>query len=213
MFALSTKTQLITFILFALLVNRWNLTVLLVLMSLLLAMLIYLSNRHYFQLSYRLKWFYLVMFAIFALNTPGEHIASWPFNVKPTYEGVLMGLEQVLRIATILGLLSLVLTHNTKQQLISGIYFLTQPLSSLGIDVKRFSARLWLTLYYVELQQSDLKNISLKGGINQYLEYATMDTEDKDVEIVLENPRLTVTDYIVLSVMALMTMYSIYLAS
>lgn len=203
MFKLNTKTQLITFLLFALLVNGWHITLLLMLIPILLARLVKLNNRHYFRLSYRLKWFYLVMFAIFAFNTPGEHIAVWPFSLKPSYEGVLMGLEQVLRIATMLAMLSLILMQNTKQELISGIYFLLQPLSSLGLDIKRFAARLWLTLHYVDLQQSSGKKLFMTQGLSHYLD-AEIDTEDEDVVIRLENPQQTQIDYIVLSVMLIL---------
>lgn len=211
MFKVNTKIQLITFFTFSLLINSWHLTTLVFLMSLLLMLLICINNQHYFRLSYRLKWFYLVMLVIYALNTPGEHFAGWPFSVKPTYEGLLMGLEQVLRIATVLGLLSLVLVHNTQQQLISGIYFLMQPLSNLGVNIKRFSARLWLTLHYVELQQSNVNKASLKDGLAQYLKHATINAEDNDIEIVLENAQLTTIDYIVLGVMAFLLMYRFYL--
>ena len=211
MFKVNTKTQLITFFLFALLVNGWHIAVLLMLMPLLLGLLLYVNNRHYFRLSYRLKWFYLVMFAIFAFNTPGEHIAAWPFNLKPSYEGVLMGLEQVFRIATMLAVLSLILMQNTKQQLISGIYFLIQPLSPIGLDIKRFAARLWLTLHYVDLQQSSGEKLSMTKGLSHYLDAAT-DMEDNDVAIRLENPEQTQVDYIVLSLMFLLLIVSFVLA-
>lgn len=212
MLKVNTKTQLVTFFLFALLVNGWHVVVLLILMPLLLGLLIYVNNRHYFRLSYRLKWFYFVMFAIFAFNTPGEHIAIWPFNIKPTYEGVLMGLEQLLRIATMLALLSLILMQNTKQQLISGIYFLMRPLSFLGLDIKRFAARLWLTLHYVDLQQSSEEKLSMTKGLSHYLDAAT-DMVDEDVAIHLENTQQTQLDYLVLSVMFLLLIASFLLVS
>lgn len=201
MLKVSTQTQLITFFLFALLLNGWHLYILLLLMSLLLMILIYLRNQHFFRLMYRLKWFYLVTFILFALNTPGEYIAVWPFSLRPTYEGVSMGLEQAVRIATMLALLSLILTHNTQQQLISAIYFMLQPLSSIGLDIERFATRLWLTLHYVELQQSSPKKPSLKDGFSQYLKNTIVSTENEDVAIVLENQRQIMADYLVLSVM------------
>jgi energy-coupling factor transporter transmembrane protein EcfT len=201
MFKVNTKTQLITFFLFALLVNNWHLTILLILMPFLLMILIYTGNRHYFQLSYRLKWFYLVMFVIYALSTPGEHVAGWALSITPTYEGLSRGLEQILRIATMLALLSMILTQHTKQQLISAIYFLMRPLSYLGLDIERFSTRLWLTLHYVELQRSDVRKTSLKGGLSQYLNRAVVDVEDEDIAIVLESQKQNVMDYIVLSIM------------
>ncbi len=212
MFKVNTKTQLITFFLFALMVNRWHIAVLLMLMPLLLTVLVYVNNRQYFRLSYRLKWFYLVMFTIFAFNTPGEHIAIWPFSFKPSYEGVLMGLEQLLRIATMLALLSMILMQNTQQQLISGIYFILQPLSTFGLDIKRFAARLWLTLHYVDLQQTSGKKLSMTKGLSQYLDVTT-EIENDDVVIHLVNPEQTKIDYIVLSLMFLLFVASFILVT
>jgi energy-coupling factor transporter transmembrane protein EcfT len=207
----NTKTQLITFLIFALLVNKWQLTILLLLMPLFLAVLIYVHNRHYFHLTYRLKWFYLVMFGIFACNTPGEHVFIGTFVLKLTYEGLLMGLEQVLRIATLLALLSLILMQNTKQQLISGIYFLMQPLAYCGIDLKCFAARLWLTLHYVELQQPSAKKQSLTGGILQYLHHEVSEAQDVDIAIELDNPRYTRADYLLLVAMCVLLVMTVYL--
>ncbi len=207
----NTKTQLISFFIFALLINHWQLTTILLLVPFLFALLMYANNRHYFRLSYRLKWFYLVMFGIFALNTPGEHIIVSSIVFKPTYEGLLMGLEQVLRIATLLALLSLMLMQNTKQQFISGIYFLIQPLAYCGLDLQRFAARLWLTLHYVELQQPNTNQLTLRGDIFQYLTREVTEMQDIDSVIELENPPQATEDYLVLIVMSLLFVITVYL--
>jgi len=196
----NTITQLILFFIFALTLNLWYLNALFILMFILLMVLIYLKNEHFYRLMSRLKWFYLVMFLIFLFNTPGEHIPRWPFGLKPTYEGLQSGSEQVLRITLMLAALSLVLIQNTKQQLISGLYFLLKPLSRIGIDVQRFAARLWLTLHYVELHQSNKENKPLTGGLAQSLSDMFEDAEDDDVEINLENPVQTWVDYSVISI-------------
>jgi energy-coupling factor transporter transmembrane protein EcfT len=206
----NTKTQLITFFIFALLVNNWQLTMLLLLMLFFVAVFLYVNNRHYFDLTYRLKWFYLAMLGIFAFNTPGEHLFFGSFVLKLTYEGLLLGLEQVLRIATLLALLSLILMQNTRQQLISGIYFLIQPLAYCGIDLKRFAARLLLTLYYVELQQPSAKKGSLTGGIFQYLNHKMSEVQDVDIAIELDNPQYAIADYLVLVALCLLLATTVY---
>jgi energy-coupling factor transport system permease protein len=212
MVTVNTKTQLIAFFLFALIVNVLHLNVLLFLMLALLALLVYLNNSHFLRLMRRLKWFYLVMLLIFIFNTPGEHVAHWPFSVKPTYEGLRMGVEQVLRIAVMLAALSIVLTQNTKQQLISGIYFLMRPLSYLGLDVKRFAARLWLTLHYLELQQGDKENRPhLTSNLGDYLTNILVSEAHDNVAITLDNPKQTWVDYVVIGALSLILIFELVL--
>lgn len=209
---MNTKTQLIAFFLFALIVNVLHLDVLLFWMLALLALLVYLNNSHFLRLMRRLKWFYLVMLLIFIFNTPGEHVAHWPFSVKPTYEGLRMGVEQVLRIAVILAALSIVLTQNTKQQLISGLYFSMRPLSYLGLDVKRFAARLWLTLHYVELQQGDKENRPhLTSNLGDYLSNILVSEARDNVAITLDNPKQTWVDYVVIGALTLILIFELVL--
>ena len=211
MFIVNTKTQLIAFFLFALIVNVWRFNILVLLMLVLFILLTHLNNKQFFKLMRRLKWFYLVMLLIFVFNTPGEHIAQWPFSIKPTYEGVRMGVEQVLRIAVMLAALSIILVQNTKQQLISGLYFLMKPLSYLGLDIQRFAARLWLTLYYVELQQVDKEKPRLDGSLAQYLSDIFLNEAHDDVPIILENPQQTWADYMVVATMSLIVIVELAL--
>lgn len=179
---------------FALALNLWSLNILLLLMLALVLLISYQKNKHYYQLMRRLKWFYLVMFIIFVFNTPGEHLINWPFKIKPTYEGLKMGLIQVLRIASVLALVSIILTRNTKQQLISGLYQIMKPLSFIGLDIERFSARLWLTLHYVEMQQVDTKATPIPNNLTESLDRIFAEDENDEVEIELERPKFTWID-------------------
>lgn len=191
---ISTSTQFVLLFIFALSLNFWSLNILLLLVLALVFLLNYQHNNHYYQLMRRLKWFYLVMFAIFVFNTPGEHLISWPFHFKPTYEGLKMGLVQVLRIALVLALVSIILTRNTKQQLISGLYFIMKPLSLIGLDIERFSARLWLTLHYVEVPQVDTKDAPMPNNLIERLDRIFAEDENNDVVIELEKPIFTWMD-------------------
>lgn len=173
----------------------------LLLMLVLGLLLIYLKNNHFYRLMKRLKWFYLVMFLIFVFNTPGQHVANWPFAFMATYEGLEMGLMQVLRIALVLAVLSIILKQNTKQQFISGLYFLMKPLSCLGLDVQRFSARLWLTLHYVELKQASGNEVSVIKGLAGRLEQAFVEGDEDDVVIEFVRPMFTWLDCCAISLM------------
>jgi energy-coupling factor transporter transmembrane protein EcfT len=188
-------TQLLAFFIFAIALNMLNSKALFITAALLFLALVMLKNRQFYRLTKRLRWFYLAMFLIFAFNTPGEHVVAWPFSISPTYEGLQAGLTQLLRITMMLATLSLVLVSNTKQQLISGFYFLFSPLKCVGLDVERFAARLWLTLHYVEVQQQVPKNSHLLSNLNHNLSAIFAESKHEIVEITLEKPRFSWLDY------------------
>jgi energy-coupling factor transport system permease protein len=144
------------------------------------------------------------MIVIFAFNTPGEHLVQWPFSLSPTYEGIRAGFTQTLRIVVMLAALSLILASNTRQQLISGFYFLFSPLKYLGLEVERFVARLWLTLHYVELQRD--KNIS-KDLIGRLKDMTNLKSnqENDDVEVTFKVPQFNLLDYVTIGLLILLT--------
>ena len=206
MLKINVITQLLVFFMLAILVNQTHLPVLIYIAAMLaLALsataLSSVNNNQFFRSIKRLKWFFLVMIIIFAFNTPGEYVLTSSAFINPTYEGLIAGCTQALRIMAMLAALSLVLACNTRQQLISGFYFLFSPLNYLGLDVARFAARLWLTLYYVESQQekdkqqffSYLKNMSF-AAINE--------TTHEDVDISFVLPEFTLLDYVSIALSA-----------
>ncbi len=176
---------------------------------LLLAALIKIKAYHFFRVIKRLKWFFLVMLIIFALNTPGEHIQGWPFVLNPTYEGLQAALTQVFRIMTLLAILSLIMTFNTKQQLMSAFYWMVLPLKYFGLEVERFAARLWLTLHYVESNQRLNIGDGLLARLKQLSHTSTIEQE-ADVSIELKIPHFTVVDMlIILMLIAFITYVSL----
>ncbi len=199
MFKINIITQLLAFFVFAIALNILNLKVLFVVAVFFMFALMFVPSHQFYRLAKRLKWFYLVMFVIFALNTPGEHVNGWPFTLSPTYEGLRAGLMQLLRISVMLAALSMFLASNSKQQLISGFYFLMSPLKWLGLDVERFAARLWLTLHYVEVQQKTPKNQHIFTNLGQSLSAIFTETQFNDVAITLEAPVFTWLDYVLIS--------------
>lgn len=201
-------TQLLAFFVFAIALNVFNLKALLIAFILLLLALMSVKNNQFYRLTKRLKWIYLVMFLIFAVNTPGEYVANWPLSVGPTYEGVREGFAQLLRISLTLGALSLILANNNnKQRLISGLYFLLSPLKILGLDVERFAARLWLTLHYVELQQTTPKNSNFINRLGEHLNAIFNENVHEEVTITLEKPNFTLLDFgLIILMLGLLTL-------
>jgi energy-coupling factor transport system permease protein len=97
----------------------------------------------------RSRWLLLTLMLVYALTTPGEFMADWG-RWTPTYEGVQQGLAQVARLLTMLAGLALLLGSTPRSVLMGGLCQMLRPLMALGVPVERFSARLWLTLHYVE---------------------------------------------------------------
>lgn len=98
----------------------------------------------------RMRWLFISIFIIYAFGTPGEYIQQFPVNLSPTYEGLQLGLSQISKLLIALALLSILFATSTKENLMSGLYLLLSPLKLLSCDVERFTARLILTLDYVE---------------------------------------------------------------
>jgi Cobalt transport protein len=142
-----------------------------------------------------------VLLIIFAFNTPGEHVLMPVKFISPTYEGLLAGCTQVLRILVMLAALSLVLACNTRQQLISGFYFIFSPLKYLGLEVERFAARLWLTLHYVQTQQADNRQSFFENLKNMSPALTTESAHD-EVEISFVMPEFTLLDYVSIALLA-----------
>jgi len=207
---LSTSTQLILLLGLAMTLNFWRLTSLILIMLAIFALLFYQKNKHFYRLMKRLKWFYIIMFLILLFNTPGEHIPHWPFAFKPSYEGLSNGLSQVLRIASILGVLSIILIKNTNQQFISGLYCLIKPLSFIGVNTRRFSARLWLTLHYVELRDENSQDITLPKDLAANLDQVLSDNDYDLIQIELEHTTLAWADYVALLFMVIVLVITLY---
>jgi energy-coupling factor transport system permease protein len=97
-----------------------------------------------------MRWLFVSLLIIYAFTTPGEYIPELLAYASPTYEGCVLGLLQINKLLIALSSLSLLFASSSKQDLIAGLYMLLTPLKFFGLNVERFSARLLLTLDYVE---------------------------------------------------------------
>lgn len=108
----------------------------------------------------RSRWLLLTLMLIFSFTTPGEYLPWWTMQIAPTYEGLESGLLQSIRLIVMLAGLAILLGSTQREQLMAGIFQLLMPLRCLGIGSERFTARLWLTMHYVE-EDSPKKSGSL----------------------------------------------------
>ena len=220
MFKVNVITQLIMFLILAIIINQLPISALLGLSAIFIAILMYKRINQFVYAFKRFRWLFMILLIVFSFNTPGEHIQGWPFYLSPTYEGLMAGITQMLRIIVVLATITWILAINTKQQLISGFYFIFSPLTLLGLKVERFSARLWLTLHYVELERDTkdkdnlidrLKNITTIK-FNQELAQINEDcTQALDVNaldvIEFNRPKFQLIDYAVIAISLIFTIW------
>lgn len=108
------------------------------------------------KLLFRSRWLLLTLFMIYAFTTPGEYLSGWE-SYGLTYEGLHQGVLQAIRLIIMLAGLALLLGTTGRDALMAGIYGLISPLRVFKISPDRFTARLWLTLHYVELERPQHK--------------------------------------------------------
>jgi energy-coupling factor transporter transmembrane protein EcfT len=200
MFNINIITQLLSFFALAVIVNQLNLKTLIFILAILLIMIIINKSHQFLRAIKRFRWLFLVMLLIFAFNTPGEHLLNWPFAMSPTYEGLISGLTQTIRITVMLAAISIILASNTRQQLISGFYFTFLPLKYLGLEVERFAARLWLTLHYVETQPEEKSHQDFFSRLNEMTNLKSNQSND-DVAIVFKVPQFSLADYLIITLL------------
>ncbi len=197
MFKINIITQLLIFFVLAISINLMTINALSILFIGVAIALAITQNNNFLRVIFRFKWFFLVMLLIFSFNTPGEHVLFWPFAISPSYEGIWAGLTQILRLMLMLAALNLILACNTRQELISGFYFIFSPLKYCGLKIERFVARLWLTLHYVELQNEANSKQDL---MSQLKNMATCKPEqiDQEENVTLKIPQFSYLDFLVI---------------
>jgi energy-coupling factor transporter transmembrane protein EcfT len=203
MFKINIITQLLIFFILAISINLMTLKALISLFIFVAAAHAFTQNNQFLYAIVRFKWFFLVMLLIFSFNTPGEHVSYWPFSISPSYEGVWAGLTQILRVMLMLAALNLILACNTRQELISGFYFIFSPLKFFGLKVERFVARLWLTLHYVELQNETNSKQDLMTQLKS-MALCKPEQINQEINVILKVPRFSYLDFLVIILLFLM---------
>lgn len=123
---------------------------LLVFMAMILLTAAFVSDKKFMKILLRMRWLWMTILCIYAWSTPGELVSVFPVNLAPSYEGLLLGINQLARVLIALSALHLLLNAQDKQEMILGLYLWLLPFKYLGLNVTRFAARLMLTLHYVE---------------------------------------------------------------
>jgi energy-coupling factor transport system permease protein len=144
-----------------------------------------------------------VLILIYAFSTPGEYITLWRLQWRPTYEGLRLGLTQVLNIVTMLAGLSLLLTTTSRARLIGGLYQLLMPLNSLHLNAERFAVRIWLSLHYVESDNTPALK-QFKGlNLDQVLEASHSHQQPAQELVAIELHPFKMYDFLCISMVML----------
>ena len=165
--------KILCFILVLLLISMVSNMMLAFMMLFFIIMVIGLKNLAFLHAVRRMRWLFLSILIIYAFGTPGQLIPNFPVSFAPTYEGLQFGVVQIEKLLIALAALSLLLTSSPREQMMLGMYMLLSPFKFIGLNVKRFSARLMLTLDYVEdLATRDKNKFSFKhlDEIDGYVE-------------------------------------------
>lgn len=107
----------------------------------------------------RMRYLLLVMFALFAWQTPGTLVAPQLDVFSPSVEGLLHASEQILRLLGATSLISLLLEYLDASAWMNSLHVLLQPLKWLGVDADRFILRLRLVLDQVSDQALDWRRV------------------------------------------------------
>jgi energy-coupling factor transport system permease protein len=121
-----------------------------ILLLLLCAMAIKLQFKIFWFTLKRMRWLFFSIFLVYAFGTPGELVPLFPLSVAPSFEGFNLALLQITRLLVAIVALNVLFAITSKEELMLGLYMLLQPLKYIGLDVKKFSVRLLLTLNYVD---------------------------------------------------------------
>ncbi len=126
----------------------------------LLAVLVFLyRRRHPFRLVWRTRWLLLVLALGYGYSLPGAPVLGFLQDWSPSDEGLLRGLEQVLRLLTLLFWLDLLVLRMPSARLLAGLHSILRPFTVLGVDAERAAVRLGLTLRAIEDMERGIGNL------------------------------------------------------
>lgn len=176
-------------------------------LGVLLLLIVYMKHQSYLQVLLRMRWLFVSILLIYAFGTPGELVSQFPIQFAPSYEGLALGLVQLARLLIALASLNLLLTASPKEEMMLGLYCLLLPFKYLGLNVKRFTARLMLTLHYVEeLAESGRQGLNFEALDNVH----KFEPELEKCTVYIQQRSFSLLDQLMLIVMAVLLTITIY---
>ena len=200
--------KILLFIFTLLLMSYTSNTYLLPMSLILFVYAAWLARSGFLRVVKRMKWLFISIFIIYAFSTPGEYMQYIPASVAPTVEGCLLGIVQIAKLLIALATLSILFATSSKEQLMIGLHLLLSPLNLLGLNTNKFTARLLLTLDYVEELAAKEKFKFRFDQLDNML--STTELDHKDRVIVLESIPFKWSDIIAVMVLLVSTITLFY---
>ena len=161
------------------------------------------------KLIFRLKFFLIITFLLYVLNTPGEYVVLWPY-LSPSYEGLSLGSTQIMRLINSVAIISMMISLMSYQTLIETFYLIFKPFKRLGIDAKRFAVRLYLTMEYVKSFQSKRKLRFNFNDLSSLLLYSGNKVPTKLTHIKIKEDRVNSLSVLIIFLMVFTTFFFIF---
>lgn len=183
-----------------------------------------LQKKEFLRMVKRLRWLFFSILIIYAYGTPGEYIQQIPDSFAPTIEGVYAGILQIAKLLIALAMLNILFATSSKAQLMTGLSILLSPLNIIGFNAMRFTARLMLTLDYVEeMATNDTFKMTFKQLSSLHLVIDSQHSEIQPTDgphseslrdekwIELQNPPFNLIDKVLIAIFSLSALVYGYL--
>ena len=161
------------------------------------------------KLIFRLKFFLIITFLLYVLNTPGEYVVLWPY-LSPSFEGLSLGSTQIMRLINSVAIISMMISLMSYQTLIETFYLIFKPFKRLGIDAKRFAVRLYLTMEYVKSFQSKRKLRFNFNDLSSLLLYSGNKVPTKLTHIKIKEDRVNSLSVLIIFLIVFTTFFFIF---
>lgn len=154
------------------------------------------TRSAFLRLLKRSRWLLLSLAAVYAWTMPGTWI--WPQlgGLSPSWEGLALGGERIVRLALLLAALALLLRKVSRDDLVYGLYLLSWPLAKLGFDRRAFAVRLALAMEWARSSRS-----GTRAGIGDALRLALVEPQAGPDEIAIQSRTLAWPDGVALLMM------------
>lgn len=102
----------------------------------------------------RLRWLLVALVFVYGWLTPGEALLPALGRLSPSWPGLAAGGVRALILLGMVLAVYLLLATTPRDQLLTGLAWLTRPLRRLGLDAQRLNLRIVLTLQKVPQAQA-----------------------------------------------------------
>ena len=102
----------------------------------------------------RLRWLLLALVFVYGWLTPGAPLLPVLGQFSPSWPGLAAGGVRALILLAMVLAVYLLLTTTPREQLLTGLAWLTRPFQRLGLDARRLNLRIVLTLQKVPQAQA-----------------------------------------------------------